>query len=684
MPAWWGKKSSKNKDESHSPQGNHFNFIKFSGDKKKEKNDRPRSFDGVIFRRSSPRESKDYGIAGAGSSGFSGFDSDSGEKKGHPLPRPLDSIMQSDHGNGLGSGSGSVSSVSSSGSSEDHVIGSDQGQFGGSRSYGDPRVNGDIKFNLMPKSPSAGSRGPTSPTSPLHARLSGMSVDSPTGKIEDGKSQCHKLPLPPGSPTSPSALPCSRTGGVTENSLSKWKKGKLLGRGTFGHVYLGFNSESGQMCAIKEVRVVCDDQTSKECLKQLNQEINLLSQLSHPNIVRYHGSELSDERLSVYLEYVSGGSIHKLLQEYGPFNEPVIQTYTRQILLGLAYLHARNTVHRDIKGANILVDPHGEIKLADFGMAKHMTSCASMLSFKGSPYWMAPEVVMNTNGYSLTVDIWSLGCTVLEMATSKPPWSQYEGVAAIFKIGNSKDIPEIPEHLSDDAKSFIKQCLQRDPSARPPASKLLDHPFVRDQAVARAGNVNLAKDSSPYSLDGSRTPPKLDLLPTRKSITLCEGDYLANPLVPTSRALNNPRENARTITSLPVSPCSSPLRQYGPSHKSCFLSPPHPSYAVMGQSSGYNLGDYSGYPTRSNPRYINDPWLETSLLKAQTPVNNIERRSIPRPQPAAGGIPYSSACQISSSRAIASSNLRMVNDECWIHTKLFQKVTHKCLEEEGI
>lgn len=133
MPAWWGKKSSKNKDESQSPQSNHFNFIKFSGDKKKEKNDRPRSFDGVIFTRSSPRDSKDYGIAGAGSSGFSGFDSDSGEKKGHPLPRPLDSSMQSDHGNGLGSGSGSVSSISSSGSSEDHVIGSDQGQFGGSR-----------------------------------------------------------------------------------------------------------------------------------------------------------------------------------------------------------------------------------------------------------------------------------------------------------------------------------------------------------------------------------------------------------------------------------------------------------------------------------------------------------------------------------------------------------------------
>ena len=128
----------------------------------------------------------------------------------------------------------------------------------------------------------------------------------------------------------------------------------------------------GQMCAIKEVRVASDDPSFKESLKQLNQEINLLSQLCHPNIVRYFGSEMSEETLSVYLEYVSGGSIHKLLQEYGPFKEPVIQNYTRQITSGLAYLHARNVVHRDIKGANILVDPKGEIKLADFGMAKHV------------------------------------------------------------------------------------------------------------------------------------------------------------------------------------------------------------------------------------------------------------------------------------------------------------------------
>ncbi|XWS33149.1 hypothetical protein CRYUN_Cryun22dG0054000 [Craigia yunnanensis] len=473
MPAWWGKKSSKNKEESpqnQSPRSTTIGFIKFSpkktdaaaggffGGKNKaaaapaddnnnnnnNNNNYPKSFDDggglVLTTRNSPRTSKDFGVVG-GSSGFSGFDSDSGEKRGIPLPRPSLSSMQNDHVVGLGSGSPSVSSVSSSISSEDNQIANDPVQFLAHRSYIDSRGQGEARSNMRSRSPGPGSRGTTNPTSPLHHRLSGVSLESPTGRKEDGKSQCHKLPLPPGSPTSPSALPSTRTCGMSDSTpctLSKWRRGRLLGRGTFGHVYLGFNSERGQMCAIKEVRVVSDDQTSKESLKQLNQEINLLSQLSHPNIVRYYGSELGEETLSVYLEYVSGGSIHKLLQEYGAFKEPVIQNYTRQILSGLAYLHGRNTVHRDIKGANILVDPTGEIKLADFGMAKHITACGAMLSFKGSPYWMAPEVVMNTNGYNLAVDIWSLGCTILEMATSKPPWCQYEGVRHI----NSK-------HLSD-------------------------------------------------------------------------------------------------------------------------------------------------------------------------------------------------------------------------------------------
>ncbi|OMO56221.1 hypothetical protein COLO4_35736 [Corchorus olitorius] len=578
----------------------------------------------VLNTRNSPRGSRDFGLVGGsagGSSGFSGFDSDSGEKKGIPLPRPSVSSMQSDHGVGLGSGSASVSSVSSSGSSEDNQIANDPAQILAYRSYIDPRCQGEIRTNMGSRSP--GPRGATSPTSPLHHRFSGVSIDSPTGRKEDGKSQCHKLPLPPGSPTSPSSP-------LPPPTLSKWRKGRLLGRGTFGHVYLGFNSQSGQMCAIKEVRVVSDDQTSKECLKQLNQEINLLNLLSHPNIVRYYGSDLSEETLSVYLEYVSGGSIHKLLQEYGAFKEPVIQNYTRQILSGLAYLHGRNTVHRDIKGANILVDPNGEIKLADFGMAKHITACGTMLSFKGSPYWMAPEVVMNTNGYNLAVDIWSLGCTILEMATSKPPWSQYEGVAAIFKIGNSKDTPEIPDHLSNEAKSFIRLCLQREPSARPTALELLDHPFIRDQATTRGANISITKDAFPYTFDGSRTPPILELQSSRNNILSFDGEYGTRGAATPSRTLRSPRENSRTIASLPVSPCSrspcsSPLR-YGPAHKSC-LSPPHPAYQFVGQG-GYNLGDFPGNASRPNPRYTQDPWLENSQLRVPTPGTSPRTRPI--------------------------------------------------------
>nr|XP_025888231.1 mitogen-activated protein kinase kinase kinase YODA isoform X3 [Solanum lycopersicum] len=342
-------------------------------------------------------------------------------------------------------------------------------------------------------SPGPGSRIHSGAVTPLHPRAGGTLAESSTASLDNGKQQSHRLPLPPISipHSSTFSLSCSmtpaipRSPGRTGNPPSpgpRWKKGRLIGSGTFGHVYLGFNSESGEMCAMKEVTLFSDDPKSRESAQQLGQEISLLSRLRHPNIVQYYGSETVDDKLYIYLEYVSGGSIYKILQEYGQLGELAIQSYTQQILSGLAYLHAKNTVHRDIKGANILVDPNGRVKLADFGMAKHITGHYCPLSFKGSPYWMAPEVIKNSNGCNLAVDIWSLGCTVLEMATTKPPWSQYEGVAAIFKIGNSKEVPAIPYHLSDKGKDFVRQCLQRNPLHRPTASQLLKHPFVKSTA----------------------------------------------------------------------------------------------------------------------------------------------------------------------------------------------------------
>ncbi|XWS23625.1 hypothetical protein CRYUN_Cryun28dG0031000 [Craigia yunnanensis] len=260
-----------------------------------------------------------------------------------------------------------------------------------------------------------------------------------------------------------------------------------------------------------------------------------------------------EEKLSVYLEYISGGSIQKLLGEYGSFKEPIIRSYTRQILSGLAYLHGRNTVHRDIKGANILVDPNGEIKLIDFGMAKHITSCSSMLSFKGSPYWMAPEVIMNTHGYSLAVDIWSLGCTILEMATSKPPWSQYEG-------------------------SFIKLCLQRDPITRPTAVQLLQHPFVQDQSMVEAAKINLVDEAltSLYGRKYMQAASASDFHSNRPRIYTQDRDHRIQQISRTRHSKGSWDEIS--VTSISESPFSNSIQQCKSACGSSLHSSYQPSY----------------------------------------------------------------------------------------------------------
>ncbi|XP_027090512.1 mitogen-activated protein kinase kinase kinase 3-like [Coffea arabica] len=429
---------------------------------------KPKSFAEAIFSlQNSPRTRGDFSSYQVSFQGFSpsrvSHQMCINDKRDYPLPLPLP--MSSPEPSMISIGCSSFSSVSDD-DVDEHL---------GQNVFSSYRTHEESGPNTWSRNSYAASRTSTPcASSPKNLILCDISFEFQTEGNEHSNHPIHPLPCPPTSPTKPLGL-----------LKSTWIKGKLLGRGTFGHVYAGFNSENGKMCAIKEVRLISDDQTSRECLRQLNQEIEVLSQLSHPNIVQYYGSQLAGDKLSVYLESVSGGSMLKLLQDYGPFGEKVIQSYTRKILCGLVYLHDRNVVHRDIKGANILVNPKGEVKLTDFGMAKHIDSCSSMLSFKGSPYWTAPEVIMDTGVYSLAVDIWSLGCVVLEMATSKPPWSQYEGISAIFRIANDLEVPEIPNNLSEEAKSFVKVCLQRNPSVRPTAAQLLHHPFIQGRQENR-------------------------------------------------------------------------------------------------------------------------------------------------------------------------------------------------------
>ncbi|XP_020086999.1 mitogen-activated protein kinase kinase kinase 5-like isoform X2 [Ananas comosus] len=323
----------------------------------------------------------------------------------------------------------------------------------------------------------------SAPPSPVHSKM--FPDNSVLRHDSNGSANVHPLPLPPGAAVPLHSPAAHRSALKAEASpmTGQWQKGKLIGSGTFGNVYVATNRQTGALCAMKEVNIIADDSKSAECLKQLEQEIKFLSQFKHQNIVQYYGSEIIDDRFHIYLEYVHPGSINKYVRQHcGAMTESVVRNFTRHILNGLTYLHSKKIMHRDIKGANLLVDANGVVKLADFGMAKHLSDAAPNLSLKGTPYWMAPEVVQATMkkdaGYDLAVDIWSLGCTIIEMFTGKHPWSGLEGAAAMFRVLH-KD-PPIPDRLSSEGKDFLRRCFRRNPVDRPTATMLLDHPFIRN------------------------------------------------------------------------------------------------------------------------------------------------------------------------------------------------------------
>lgn len=196
-----------------------------------------------------------------------------------------------------------------------------------------------------------------------------------------------------------------------------------------------------------------------------------------------------------------GGSIAGLIKKYGEFDESLIRIYTKQILEGLEYLHAHNVIHRDIKGANVLVDSNGVVKLADFGGAKRIynTNTADQYnSLKGTPYWMAPEVIKQT-GHGRFADIWSLGCTIIEMATGHPPWSHYKNqFTALYYIGNATAPPPYPHKLSQTGKDFLSLIFKRNPKKRANVCKLLSHPFISntDKVDLSASSKILRKEES--------------------------------------------------------------------------------------------------------------------------------------------------------------------------------------------
>ncbi|KIL71828.1 hypothetical protein M378DRAFT_115409 [Amanita muscaria Koide BX008] len=293
----------------------------------------------------------------------------------------------------------------------------------------------------------------------------------------------------------------------SSSSISiRWQQGRFIGAGAFGSVYLAINLDSGTLMAVKEIKF--QELTGMPNLyAQIKDELSVMELLHHPNVVEYYGIEVHRDRVYIFEEYCQGGSLAQLLEHGRIEDEGIIQVYTMQMLEGLAYLHSKGIIHRDIKPDNILLDHLGVIKFVDFGAAKILVKNQRSIQrsrrgterghsqmpslngvgvmsngLTGTPMYMSPEVIKNDKrGKHGSMDIWSLGCVVLEIATGRKPWSNLDNEWAImFHIGVATQHPPLPEpsQLSEMGINFIKQCLTIDPLRRPTASELMDHPWM--------------------------------------------------------------------------------------------------------------------------------------------------------------------------------------------------------------
>lgn len=334
------------------------------------------------------------------------------------------------------------------------------------------------------------------------------------------------------------------------SELKDYQLGDCLGKGAFGSVFRALNMGTGETVAVKQVKLA---DLPKSELRVITLEIDLLKNLDHPNIVKYRGFVKSAESLNIILEYCENGSLHSISKNFGKFPENLVGIYMSQVLHGLLYLHEQGVIHRDIKGANILTTKQGLVKLADFGVATRTTTFHES-SVVGTPYWMAPEVI-ELSGATTASDIWSLGCTVIELLDGKPPYHKMQPMHALFRIVND-DHPPLPEGASPIVRDFLMQCFQKDPNLRVSARKLLKHPWIvnskrsdavvpNDEAVKSVQQWNEAlKSPESGSLRRASRPMSSSPIPGRREPNHPVTTPVRGPL-----NLAKPRVNAEQFRS---------------------------------------------------------------------------------------------------------------------------------------
>ncbi|KAM5259762.1 mitogen-activated protein kinase kinase kinase 1 isoform 1-T1 [Hipposideros larvatus] len=269
---------------------------------------------------------------------------------------------------------------------------------------------------------------------------------------------------------------------------TEWLKGQQIGLGAFSSCYQAQDVGTGTLMAVKQVTYVRNTSSEQEeVVEALREEIRMMSHLNHPNIIRMLGATCEKSNYNLFIEWMAGGSVAHLLSKYGAFKESVVINYTEQLLRGLSYLHENQIIHRDVKGANLLIDSTGHrLRIADFGAAARLASKGTGAGefqgqLLGTIAFMAPEVLRGQQ-YGRSCDVWSVGCAIIEMACAKPPWNAEKHsnhLALIFKIASATTAPSIPSHLSPGLRDVALRCLELQPQDRPPSRELLKHPVFR-------------------------------------------------------------------------------------------------------------------------------------------------------------------------------------------------------------